>query len=71
MDGQAVPMTSPLVATGIELTREVGFEAYVAARQRPLLRTAVMLTGDVHEAEDLLQTALARLYLSWEAGKVS
>lgn len=41
------------------------FSEYVAARQRALLRTAYVLTGDHHAAEDLVQTALARVYLSW------
>lgn len=41
------------------------FSAYVAARQRALLRTAFLLTGDHHAAEDLVQTALARTYLAW------
>jgi len=46
--------------------RDVEFEAYMAARQPGLLRTAYLLTGDQHTAEDLVQTALAKLYLSWE-----
>ena len=29
------------------------FDAYVRARWHPLLRTAVLLTGDFHSAEDL------------------
>jgi RNA polymerase sigma-70 factor (sigma-E family) len=41
------------------------FSSYVAARQQALLRTAYVLTGDLHSAEDLLQTALAKAYLSW------
>jgi RNA polymerase sigma-70 factor (sigma-E family) len=45
--------------------RDAAFERYVALRQHALLRTAVMLTGDLPTAEDLLQTALARLYLAW------
>ncbi|MGH3498616.1 MAG: SigE family RNA polymerase sigma factor [Nocardioidaceae bacterium] len=44
---------------------EAKFCAYVAARQRALLRTAYLLTGDVHSAEDLVQTALAKTYLTW------
>ncbi len=42
------------------------FEAWMAARQRRLLTTAYLLTGDHHAAEDLLQTALAKVYLSWD-----
>lgn len=46
--------------------RDADFTAYLHARQPALLRTAYLLTGDRHEAEDLLQTALAKLYLSWD-----
>ncbi|MEU3597451.1 SigE family RNA polymerase sigma factor [Streptomyces sp. NPDC006798] len=42
-----------------------GFEAFVAARGPRLLRTAWLLTGDVHLAEDLLQTALAKVWPKW------
>lgn len=41
------------------------FHAYVAARSPALLRTAYLLTGDRYDAEDLLQTALAKTYLAW------
>jgi len=42
------------------------FASWMAARQGRLLRTAYLLTGDVHAAEDLVQTALAKLYLAWD-----
>jgi RNA polymerase sigma-70 factor (sigma-E family) len=42
------------------------FRSYVAARSPALLRTAYALTGNRADAEDLLQTALAKTYLSWE-----
>ena len=42
------------------------FRSYVAARSPALLRTAYALTGNRADAEDLLQTALARTYLAWE-----
>ena len=42
------------------------FESWMTARQGRLLRTAYLLTGDVHAAEDLVQTALAKLYLAWD-----
>jgi RNA polymerase sigma-70 factor (sigma-E family) len=46
--------------------RDLEFEQYMAARQPGLLRTAYLLTGDRHGAEDLVQTTLAKLYLSWD-----
>ena len=45
----------------------VTFENFVAARGGALLRFSVMLTGDRHRAEDLVQTVLARVYgRRWE-----
>ncbi|MGP3980828.1 SigE family RNA polymerase sigma factor [Streptomyces sp. KR80] len=41
------------------------FEEFVAARGPRLLRMAWLLTGDAHLAEDLLQTALARVWPKW------
>jgi RNA polymerase sigma-70 factor (sigma-E family) len=46
--------------------RDADFAAYMQARQSSLLRTAYLLTGDRHTAEDLVQTAFAKLYLSWD-----
>ncbi|MEO6266591.1 MAG: SigE family RNA polymerase sigma factor [Nocardioidaceae bacterium] len=46
--------------------RDADFAAYMQARQPSLLRTAYLLTGDRHTAEDLVQTSFAKLYLSWE-----
>jgi RNA polymerase sigma-70 factor (sigma-E family) len=42
-----------------------GFEQFVDLRQRALLRTAWLLTGDWALAEDLVQTALARTWPHW------
>ncbi|WP_329400388.1 SigE family RNA polymerase sigma factor [Streptomyces melanogenes] len=42
-----------------------GFEEFVAARGPRLLRVAWLLTGDAHLAEDLLQTALAKVWPKW------
>ncbi len=36
------------------------------ARSRALLRTAYLLTGNLADAEDLLQSALAKTYLAWD-----
>ena len=41
------------------------FVTFVAARQSALLRTAYLLTGNHHAAEDLLQSALTKTYLAW------
>ena len=46
--------------------KDAEFSDYMAARQPRLLRPAYLLTGDRHTAEDLVQTALAKLYLSWD-----
>jgi RNA polymerase sigma-70 factor (sigma-E family) len=42
------------------------FESWMSSRQHKLLRTAYLLTGDVHAAEDLTQTTLAKVYLAWD-----
>ncbi|HWJ11165.1 MAG TPA: SigE family RNA polymerase sigma factor [Nocardioides sp.] len=44
---------------------EASFEAYVAARRSSLLRTAYLLTGDSHAAEDLVQNALLNVVAKW------
>ncbi|MBU1802741.1 MAG: SigE family RNA polymerase sigma factor [Actinobacteria bacterium] len=44
---------------------EDDFAAFVAARSPALSRTAYLLTGDVHHAEDLLQTALFKAAKAW------
>ena len=46
--------------------RDADFTAYLQARQGSLLRTAYLLSGDRHQAEDLVQTAFAKLYLAWD-----
>ena len=46
--------------------KDADFTAYLQSRQATLLRTAYLLTGDAHTAEDVVQTALAKLYLSWD-----
>ena len=41
------------------------FDAYVRARTPALIRTAYLLTGDQHQAEDLVQDALIKTYRAW------
>ncbi|MFC9389384.1 SigE family RNA polymerase sigma factor [Streptomyces venezuelae] len=42
-----------------------GFAEYAVAAWPRLVRTAQLLTGDFHEAEDLVQTTLAKVYGRW------
>jgi RNA polymerase sigma-70 factor (sigma-E family) len=42
------------------------FREYVAGRSPALLRTAYLLTGQRGDAEDLVQTALAKTFLAWD-----
>jgi RNA polymerase sigma-70 factor (sigma-E family) len=41
------------------------FEAFVTARYGALLRTAYLLTGDHHDADDLLQQSLIKAVGAW------
>jgi len=47
------------------MARDDEFTQFVSARGSALRRTAFLMTGDWHDAEDLTQTALARLYVAW------
>jgi RNA polymerase sigma-70 factor (sigma-E family) len=46
-------------------TRDEEYSEYVAQRRTQLRRIAYLLCGDVHKAEDLVQTALLKLYVAW------
>lgn len=41
------------------------YEEFVTDRLGSLLRYAVMLTGDVHSAEDIVQETMVRVQLNW------
>lgn len=43
----------------------VDFEEFVLARRGALLRTAYLLVGDLHDAEDLVQVTLAKVVPKW------
>jgi RNA polymerase sigma-70 factor (sigma-E family) len=47
------------------MTGYADFEAFVDARRPALLRTAFLLTGDHHDAEDLVQTTLLKVVPKW------
>lgn len=44
----------------------VSFDDLVASSGRSLLRLALMLSGSLHTAEDLVQTVLVRAYRHWD-----
>jgi len=48
-----------------KVEQDAEFTAFVAARGQALLRTAYLLTGDHQAAEDLVQSALAKVYVAW------
>ncbi|MFE2753685.1 SigE family RNA polymerase sigma factor [Actinosynnema sp. NPDC059335] len=47
------------------MDRDREFGEYVDARALVMRRTAYLLCGDWHRAEDLVQTALTKLYVAW------
>lgn len=58
------PVTAPASAGGPGL-RELDFEGFAATRWRRLVRTAYLLTGDHHEAEDVVQATFAKVFRNW------
>lgn len=44
---------------------DAGFTEWVEGAERRLLRSAYLLTGDLHRAEDLVQEALVKVALRW------
>ena len=47
------------------MKHDAAFSDFVAARQGHLRRIAYALCGHWHKADDLLQTALTKLYVAW------
>jgi RNA polymerase sigma-70 factor (sigma-E family) len=44
---------------------EAEFRVYVASRQAALRRTAFFMCGDWHDADDLVQATLTKLFIAW------
>ena len=44
---------------------EAEYKEYVTARSYALWHTAFLMCGDAHQAEDVVQTALLKLYVAW------
>ena len=47
------------------MSDEEDFRQFAASRQKQLLRSAYLLCGDWHGAEDLVQTAFGHMYRAW------
>ena len=47
------------------MSERTGFTEYVGARRPLMYRTAWVLCGDPHQAEDLVQHVLTKLYVAW------
>ncbi|MEU8379364.1 SigE family RNA polymerase sigma factor [Streptosporangium sp. NPDC048865] len=47
------------------MDRNDSFRGFVAGHQQALMRTAYLLTGDPHQAEDLLQSVLLKVLGRW------
>ena len=45
--------------------RDAAFTEFVATRRTHLRRVAYAICGDWHRADDLVQTALVKLYVAW------
>jgi RNA polymerase sigma-70 factor (sigma-E family) len=45
---------------------EIDFHEFVITRGRSLLHSAYLLTGNMADAEDLVQSALAKTYQAWD-----
>lgn len=50
------------------MTRETDFSQFVEASGTRLMRTSLLLVGDVRDAEDLVQVSLEKAYRNW--GKI-
>ncbi|GID96387.1 hypothetical protein Adi01nite_57990 [Amorphoplanes digitatis] len=56
---------TPIGQPGMDDARDFAYAAFVRERSHALLRSAYLLTGDQHLAEDLVQEALARTHRAW------
>ena len=45
--------------------RDAAFAAFVRDATPPLMRTATLLTGSTHAAQELVQATLVKAYLAW------
>ncbi len=66
--GGAASVESAWQPPGPDVTgaQEAAFREFVTARGRALLHSAYLLTGNLADAEDLVQAALAKTYQAWD-----
>lgn len=62
------PTIEPVVLVGA-VSRDEEFAAFMAGAAPALARTAWLLCGDVHQAEELVQQALVRTYVAWPTAR--
>lgn len=58
-------LTQPAAARA-EFTSAPAFEGFYAANERRLFRALYVVTGDSHQAEDLMQTAFCKVWERWD-----
>ena len=58
-----------VLSTGGPPDTDAEFTAFMRAHSADLLRTAWLLVGDAHRAEELVQHALVRTYASWSRAR--
>ncbi|WP_315096282.1 SigE family RNA polymerase sigma factor [uncultured Cellulomonas sp.] len=63
------PEDVPVLASTGTWDRDAEFTAFMAAASPALARTAWLLCGDTHRAEELVQQALVRTYLAWPTAR--
>ncbi len=66
VEGDTNPESATVVPSGARAGRDVEFATFMAEHADDLLRTAWLLTGDAHRAEELTQAALVRTYATWD-----
>jgi RNA polymerase sigma-70 factor (sigma-E family) len=47
------------------VVEQAGYQEFVRTRAGQLFRTAYFICGNWHDAQDLVQTSLAKMYLAW------
>jgi RNA polymerase sigma-70 factor, ECF subfamily len=58
--------TADALSTEVGKTTVPGFEAFYLANERRLFRALYVMTGDRHEAEDVMQTAFCKVWERWD-----